>query len=161
MLMKRLLVTYACLGLVVAPAMGLLSSGCASAGDRDIEGVIATHGLTVAQTIASLQNATIELQKAGTLPTAQALRAQQVYKDIAQHGQQLAQVLRVIDSTRGSGSAPDVSQARDLINKITDGVIAVSALIADGPAAAQIRTLITSLLATTNTILFELGKDQS
>lgn len=147
--------TYALLILTLMFAV----AGCASAG-RDIEGRIAQHGLTVGQTVQSLQNATIDAQKQGIITPQQAIRAQEVYKQIGDHGSQLAQVLRVIDSTRPP-AAGDVDTARDLVNKISDGVIAVSALVADGPAAEQIRSLVRQLLSTTNVILFELGREQS
>lgn len=140
----------------LAVALSLMG-GCASTGPRDIEGKIATHGLTVAQTVGKLQDAVTTLSRNGAIPDESALKAQQAFKTIAVHGQELAGVLRLIDATSSPAKA-DIATARDLVSRISEGVIAVTAVLSNSAVAGQVHDLINTLLRSTNTILFELGK---
>ncbi len=139
--------------------VAIFTVSCASNPARGRAGQIAEQGLRVAQTLGQIQQLAVQLQQTNPaqFPAAKALQFQEAVKKAANYGAELANVLRVIDSSSRPAES-DVSKAIQIVNQIVDVAVIASSFVGDAPGQ-QIRDLLVVVLQTTNTILVSLGKE--
>lgn len=123
--------------------------------------IVGQAGVAVTDSLGRISDATAQLQKAGTLPTASALRVQETLLQINTALQPLPDLLRVIDAAQQAGqiAAPgDVERAIAILQAVAPRI---STLLAGVPATDTTKQLITFVSAaqqSVTTVLLEIAK---